>query len=137
MHVDDRAADRQAETEPLRFRGDERLEDALETIRRDPFATVANRDAHLAVAIESRECADGAFERIATAHRVERIDEQIQYDLLQLDLVAAHHRVAAHELHDIAQHVADIEPHELQFVLLHERANAANHFARAAAVVND
>src|SRR5258706_14143999 len=87
VRFDDRTADRQAHPQTVRFRGVERLEHALESLRREAWTRISHLDCH---AIRFVTGADEQFPLLFAdvAHRFDGIDDQVKQYLLQLDTIS-------------------------------------------------
>src|SRR5436190_5082191 len=123
---DDGAADRQAHAQSLRLAGDEGIENRLELLRGDASAAVLDLDQHLRFIKRSRahDQAPPAIES-GSAHGAERIEHQVQDDLLKLDAVPldradvgrqvevdrdlVQNRVAVHDALDDADHAVHVD----------------------------
>ena len=121
---DDRSADREAEAKPVRLRGHERLEDPLHLLFRNARSPDRRRTAppdprsFVAVRIVTRRSP-----RACRAHRIARVEEQVQQHLLQLHAVGEDRRkggasrrihrdlpldqVAVHQLQHLGDHLVD------------------------------
>src|SRR6185436_19036285 len=87
MFTNDSIADReaQARTLPHRLGGEERIVNARQLLGRDAVAGVGDFG-HGFAAFEARRNRQPA----AARHRIARVEEEVQEDLLQLELVADH-----------------------------------------------
>src|SRR5262245_38287811 len=70
VRCNDRLRDRQPEAEPVRFRGHERLEQALDQLRRDAGTAVADGNVHMAVRIGASREDELSIGRSCGAHRL-------------------------------------------------------------------
>ena len=91
MLFQDRAADRQAHPQSVRLGGHERLEEPVDHVGGDPGARVLELGLHArpvrrAAAASARSAARGRRSR-RLVHRGERVEHQVQHDLLELDRV--------------------------------------------------
>ena len=84
MGVDDRAADRQPHAHAAGFRREEGFEQAVHGFRREARTGVLDRDQHGAGFAALRSHAQHTRLACVRAHRIDRIQDQIQNDLLQL-----------------------------------------------------
>ena len=153
MGLDDGAADRQADADAVRLGRVERLEHLLDALRIEPAAGIAhlNQDDVRAVVPrhdrqEARAVADGA-------HGLDRIHDQVEEHLLQLDPVARHARQRPVELRPPRDAVAarlvlrqrehfqellvDVQAVLAHHLALRQRADARDDVARALAVGRD
>src|SRR5262249_16063662 len=90
---------------------------------------------------------------IQVLHRVDRVDDQVDENLLQLDVVGLHRqghsrehtaygdparmRQSRHEIEDVADHVVEIDLPGLEWRAHEQAAQAADHFAGALVVAPD
>ena len=89
------------------LRREERIEDALEHVRRDAGAGVAHAQAHIAAGRQRAGRGDRSFERrdverhgehAAALHRLDRIRAQVHHHLVHLRRIAHHRRIAGRQL---------------------------------------
>src|SRR5580704_7164242 len=85
MRFDDSARDRQSDSQSLLFRGDERLEQARDDIRSDPGPRVGHANGNHVVCY--RRGRDDKLAPNGALHGLNRVAQQIEQDLLDLDLV--------------------------------------------------
>src|SRR5579875_1546549 len=90
MGFDDGAANRQSHAHALRFGCDKGLEQPLGNFGGDAGAGVDHPDFHRAAGVQRGS--DLEFALLAALHRLDRIADQIDEDLLQLDFVDRHRR---------------------------------------------
>ena len=125
MRFQDRAADRQSQPQSIALGGEERRENALEIASGNSRPAVAHRDAQ--VPRISAHCLHSNYTFVLRTilHRVKRIEQQIEHDLLQLNAVtpdlwqivsymhvqahAPHNHVTAHQRDDIAYYTSSVE----------------------------
>src|SRR3974377_231557 len=88
----DRLADRQAHTHPARLGREERVKNALRNSRVDPGAGVLHNDSHLAILGALRFDRQDASAVRHRRHGIDRVHNEIEYDLLQLTLIALYWR---------------------------------------------
>ena len=81
VRLDDGAYNRKPHAHALRFRGEKRIEDVLEIIRRNTGTGVANPDFREGTG-KVREYTDFALLCLSVRYRVHRVNNQIQNDLL-------------------------------------------------------
>src|SRR4051812_8321197 len=86
MGLDDRAADRQTHTHAVWFGGEHGLEDPLDIFLADSSSGVLDRDRDRAVTKLGAYAQKPAL--CGDCHRLDRVRDQIQQQLLQLNLVA-------------------------------------------------
>ena len=90
--IDDGAADRQANPHATRLGGEEGFENPFAILRGDTRSRIA--DGHDQTLPRARFCADQQFPRfiIGADHGLDRVEDQIQQDLLQLNSISANWR---------------------------------------------
>src|SRR4051794_15323906 len=98
MGFDDRTADRQAEAQTVPLRRMEGIEEFAESLLRQARPGILHDNRHLA-----RSLPDGGDHQVAwtvadAIHGLDRVDDQVQYNLLQLDPVAQHDQHSLHHL---------------------------------------
>ena len=98
MPLDDRAADEQPDPHAAVLRGVERIEQRIRALWRQAYADIADgqTDAIPVVAFASDEQMSRSI--VHVHHRVRRVAEQIQDDLLELNAVAGDERHTLSEL---------------------------------------
>ena len=89
MRFDDRTADRKAHSHPAGFGGEERIEYPLDVLRIDARAGVGDRNQHAAIVANIGTYGENA-RAIHGRHRVDRIRDQIEEHLLQLNSISHH-----------------------------------------------
>ena len=99
MRIDDRTADRQAHPQAAGLGRVEGLEEALEARRSKARTRIPHRDDYAV-----RPARGGADQQLSppvadVAHRFDRIDDQVQDNLLELDSISLYERQALRELH--------------------------------------
>jgi hypothetical protein len=88
---DDGLRNRQAHAQPARLGAEKRFEDTLEVLLGNPGARIA--DCHLDAGGDSSDTHGNASLQLrAAAHRIHRVEEEIEQHLLQLDAVGPHRR---------------------------------------------
>src|SRR5688500_4984924 len=92
MSLNDRMSNAEAHAHPILLRGEERLEQPVQSIGRYPGAGIPDRDKGLPVG-RPRPAGDLAHAVRRLRNGIDPVDDQIQYDLLELDLVPVHDRV--------------------------------------------
>jgi hypothetical protein len=151
--LDDRATDREAHPHASRLRGEEGVEQGVEIAGVNPGPGVPYFNQHGVRVASVRGDFQLARPLADLIHRLDRVDKQIQHDLLQLDAIGLNEGQRGGELrphldgtplqlvlrdpHDFADD--EIHVHELfpGRNFLDERANAAENLGRAPAVVDD
>jgi hypothetical protein len=88
--LDNRPADRQTDAHAVRLGRVERFEQFLDGRRIDACSGVAYLQPDGAIALEFRPHQEGSGPVFDAVHRVSRVEEQVQDDLLQLNAVGAH-----------------------------------------------
>jgi len=88
VSIDNRSADRQPHPHPAGFRGVESLENALEIFRTNPRPRVAYRHEDFLCLILFRADQQLSCSRLNRAHCLNRVQDQVQDDLLQLNTIA-------------------------------------------------
>ena len=152
MPLDDRAADEQPDPHAAVLRGVERIEQRIRALWRQAYADIADgqTDAIPVVAFASDEQMSRSI--VHVHHRVRRVAEQIQDDLLELNAVAGDERetlgelgmedhvmsvqVARRQRNDLARGLVQIERFERELLLAEECAQPRNHVGGAIAVAN-
>src|SRR5204863_2254807 len=148
-----RTADGQSKAKAIRLCGLERLKQFGELVRVNAGSAVAHLNLNQTGFELSRANGDPPLALRNLVHRVERVQHEIQHDLLQLDSVAPHgtetriqierdanlsdHGVAMQQANHILNQPVQIECFELRFVLLNERAHLANDLARTFGVLGN
>ena len=94
MGFDNRPANGESHAEPFALGSVERLENLTRAVARQTGAVISDRDLNRAGAICFRPHFDFVFPRARILHRVKRVDQQIENNLLQLHSVTAHTRQA-------------------------------------------
>ena len=96
--LDDPMSNGEAEAEPLRLRGDEGVEDALQKLRRDPLPFIPDLDFHQGAVrgLEGRGQGETGHNRkgAASGHCLDPVLDEVQKDLGQPILVARDRREA-------------------------------------------
>src|SRR6516165_5629966 len=113
MSLNDRAADRQAQTHALRLGRVEGFKEAWEALRRQPRPGIPHPDAHAFRLVGFR--ADTQFAPAVTvaAHRLDGVDDQVDHHLLNLHPVAPTERQGLGELRlDRGADLDDLTPSE-------------------------
>ena len=78
---DDRATDRQAESEAARLRGHERLKDLFELALCDSRPAIAHRYDHLRAVVDTGAQCQSSIDLRRLLHRVARVQDEIEQDL--------------------------------------------------------
>ena len=89
VRLDDRSADRQSHPQPFALGGEKRLEDLIELIARQTRPVITDRNPKHVRTVQFRPQQNVPLVRRAISHRVKRVEQKIEQDLLQLNLVAA------------------------------------------------
>jgi hypothetical protein len=90
VRLDDGASDRQPEPHSLLLRAEKRLEDLRQVLRVDARAAVVHADDdRMRIGLQRER--DGATVVRQRAHRVHRVEHQVDQHLLQLHRIAEHH----------------------------------------------
>src|SRR5215468_9824967 len=126
--LDDRSADGQPHAKPVALGGVKRLKDLIELVPSQARSTVAHGHlCHATAAVPLRLQHHSTFVHRTVLHRVKRIEQQIEDDLLQLYPVALHCRqvwkfeieidveqggVAVDQPSNIADYLREVEGHE-------------------------
>ena len=90
--LDDRSAYGESNSHAMAFGRVEGFEQLVGTVRFQPHAGIPHAEAHATVIIPFRSDHQVSRTILDTAHRVGGIQQQVQYDLLQLDAIARHPR---------------------------------------------
>src|SRR5690606_6793805 len=92
VRLHDRAADREAEAEPFLLGRVERLQRSVRFHAREAAAAVADREADPTVRAGGRRDVQIAVAALDLAHRLARVHDQLQQQLLELDRIAVQRR---------------------------------------------
>src|SRR5215471_16694292 len=87
MGLDNRAADRQAHTQPVRLGRIEGIEDMVEALRVQPRTRILHRDYDALCPIGAGSNQQLAWTLVSSTHRFDGVYHQIENYLLQLDSI--------------------------------------------------
>src|SRR6201999_1533744 len=153
MRFDDRGAKGKPQPQTAWLRRVESLEQLLDGRQREAWTRISHLDQHAI-----RLCLSGADQQVSVlfleaAHRVDRIDDQVEYYLLQLDPIALDKRRVVGELsldrdavvgrfamgkgHDFEDRVVDCDGVLSRRRPLDERTDTPDDLARATAIPYD
>src|SRR5580698_5615723 len=119
MTFDNRAADRQAHSEPIGLGCIKGLEDIVQMARVESRSRILHAHAEFVALDLSRADKKHALSRVHLAHRLDGVDDQVEYHLLQLYPVALNRRQSIDQLQ------RDIDTMLVRFSA-HERDQLAN-----------
>ncbi len=151
MHLDDRAADRQADAEPVGLGRVEGLEDPIDGRHVDTGAGIPHEQVH-AVAVGARDHPDPGVAAGGGAG-LNGVEREVQDDLPQLQVIAVHdrqvglelgddrhtgqRRLVREEADDVVRHRVDVHRRPVEVVFLEQTPHALNHFAGAPVLLDD
>src|SRR5215510_13237538 len=136
VDFDDGAADGKSHAKPVALGGVKRLKDLIELVPAQARSTVTHRHLCHACAVLLRLQHNSTLVHRTVLHRVKRIEQQIEDDLLQLYPVALHCRqvwkfeieidveqggVAVDQSSNIADHFLEVEGYEGDDFLFYQR----------------
>ena len=152
MGLDDRTADRQPHPHAARFCREQWIEYPLEFLRADSCSGVRHRYDDAPAVVDLGPHAQDP-RPILGRHRIDRVRDQVQKHLLQLNLIASHLRypcirlgldqysvplqIVARQSERFADKFVDVERNSVPGVLLEDCPNASDHGCRAMAISDD
>src|ERR1700732_562094 len=142
MGLNDRTADRQTHSHPARFCREQGIEYPLELLRADSCSGVRHRYDYAPAALDLGPHAQDP-RPILGRHRIDRVRDQVQKHLLQLDSISSYLRylcirlgldqypvplqIAARQGEGFGDDFVDVERSSVPDVLLEDRPNASDH----------
>src|SRR3982075_3502485 len=152
MGLNDRTADRQTHPHTARFCSEQWIEYPLVLLRVDSCSGVRHRY-NYAHAVADLGPHAQAPRPILGRHRIDRVRDQVQKHLLQLDSISSYLRylcirlgldqypvplqIAVRQGEGFPDEVVDVERSSVPGVLLEDRPNASDHRSRAMAISDD
>src|SRR3977135_4224734 len=152
MGLNDRTADRQTHPHTARFCSEQWIEYPLELLRADSCSGVRTGHDYAPAVVDLGPHPQDP-RPILRRHGVDRVRDQIQQHLLQLDSISSYLRylrirlgfeqypvplqIVARQGEDFADKFVDVERSSVPGVLLKDRPNAVDHRSRAKAVNGD